>query len=127
RVQQSYVTNTGVTEQTSYCYFVIAVFNIGMSQSGPPTCTQISNGTLTGGNYNTIVWSPPPGATPPIGYWVIRSTGVMFPGSGTVAVNTTVLANTVLTLNDHSNSLNSFVYNPANWANANIQIDDSNY
>src|ERR1019366_2156788 len=67
-VQQSFVTNVGVTGQTTYCYFVVAVFNIGMAQNGPPTCTTVSNSLLSGGNYNTIVWNPPPGATPPIGY-----------------------------------------------------------
>ena len=121
-VVNQFVSNVGTTGGTTYCYFVVAVYNTGMSQPNGGVCTQTSNGTLTGGNYNTITWTAPNSAV--TGYWVVRSTGGGFPGTGTVAVNNSVLSSSTLTLNDQSNSLNSFTYSPANYTNAEFYIDN---
>ena len=118
------VTNVGVTSQVSYCYWVVAVYPIGMSPASAPACTSFSNGTLSVSNYNRVTWSKPPGAVP-TGYWVVRTKGNTFPGSGTVAVNATVLANTVFALNDQSNTLNSFSFVNVPYADGVFSINNT--
>jgi hypothetical protein len=119
------VATVGVTQQVSYCYWVVAVYPIGMSPAAAPACTSLSNGTLSGSNYNRVSWSKPPGAVP-TGYWVVRTTRNTFPGSGTVAVNTLVLASTVFTLNDQSNTLHAFSFKSIPFANGIFSIDNTN-
>jgi hypothetical protein len=126
-VQQVFVTSTGAVGTNTYCYFVVAVYPIGMTTPSNPTCVYNSNGTLSGGNYNSIKWSQNPPGGKPIGYWVIRSTSESFPGSGTVAVNTTVLSPSVFAQNDQTNTLHAFTYVPATWAVAHITLDNLDY
>jgi hypothetical protein len=126
-IQNVSVYTTGVTGGTQYCYFVVAVFNIGMSQPSQPTCIYNSTGTLTGSNFNTVAWqNNPPGGTP-IGFWVVRSTSTTFPGTGTTAVNATMIAATVFTQTDQSNTLNAFVYSPSSWAYSTSGVDNVSY
>jgi hypothetical protein len=126
-VAQTFVTNVGVTGQTSYCYYVVTVYNIGMTSNGPVTCTTSANATLSGGNYNTISWTVPSGGVP-IGYWVIRSNGSgVFPGTGTFSVNATVLSASTLTLNDQSNTLNAWTYLPAGFAYYSIGVNNKDF
>jgi hypothetical protein len=124
----AYVYTTGTTGGTFYCYWVITEWNNGMSQPGPPACLSNSNGTLSGGNFNTIVWNQnPPGGTP-LGFWVVRSTTNTFPGTGTTAVNATIIANTVYGQTDTSNTLNAFTYTPVvGTAVATFAINNKDY
>jgi hypothetical protein len=119
------VTNVGVTAQVSYCYWVVAVYPIGMSPASAPACTSLSNGTLGVSNYNRVTWSKPPGAVP-TGYWVVRARGNTFPGSGTVAVNTVKLASNVFALNDQSNTLHTFSFVNIPYATGVFSIDNTN-
>ncbi len=112
----------GVKGQTNYCYWVVTVYGVGMVMSNASACVANSNGTLTGGNFNTISWNPAIGAT---GYWVIRSTGSTFPGTGTVSVSSSVIASTTFTVNNTSNTLNSFTFSPAGYYNAHIRLENS--
>ena len=118
-VQSLSVGQVGVTGGSSYCYWVVAVFAGGMDAQPKASCTGGSNATLSGSNYNVINWTPASSAT---GYWVVRTVGNSFPGSGTVAVNSTVLAATVTTLNDQSNTLNSFTWTPMATVNATFRL-----
>ncbi len=116
---------TGVTGQTNLCYWVVAVYNTGMTIPNGPFCVTNSNATLTGGNFNTITWQSP--ASTVIGYWVVRSGNSVFPGTGTTAVNTTVLASSVRSQTDQSNTLHSFTFLPASGAVANESIDNQTF
>lgn len=120
---QVYVTNVGATGGTSYCYWVLAVFNSGMSAPGGPACTGTANVTLDSSNYNAVSWNMPPGGSP-IGYWVVRSTGSSFPGSGTDAVNSTVISSSTYVKNDQSNTLNAFTLAPAGYANYSFVLNN---
>jgi hypothetical protein len=124
--QQVFVTTTGTQGSATWCYWVVAVYNIGMSIPGGPACTNVANATLTSGNYNTVTWNPPPGANP-TGYWVIANTSTQFPGTGTDSLTTTVISSSTFSENDQSNTKNSFTYASAPWATGQILIDNQNY
>jgi len=121
------VYTTGATGSTLYCYYVVAVYNAGMGTPSQPTCIYNSNGTLSGSNFNTITWSGTPPGGVPIGWWVLRSTGYSFPGTGTTAVNATVIAAGTYSQTDQSNSLNSFTFSPLSAGYATIGLDNLNY
>lgn len=125
-VTNVFVNNVGTTGNTYYCYWVVAVFPIGMSQPSGPACTTTANSTLTGSNYNTITWTPTAGATA-TGYWVIRNTSNLFPATGTTAVNSSAISASTFTQNDESNTLNAFTYLPVPWANASLSVDNNNH
>lgn len=124
-VNSVYVGSTGVTQQTSYCYWVVAVYNVGMASPISSACTTQANATLTSSNYNTITWSSPgPSVT---GYWVVRSTGSTFPGTGTIAVNSSVLSATTFSQTDQSNTLNAFTFSPAGYAYYSIGVNNKDF
>lgn len=112
---------TGVKGQTNYCYWVVTVYGVGMVASNASVCVTNSNATLTGGNFNTISWQPATGA---IGYWVIRANNSIFPGTGTVSVSASVISATTFTINNTSNTLNSFTFSPAGYFNAHIRLEN---
>src|ERR1035437_3132856 len=119
-VQNVSVANVGVTGNTKYCYFVVTVHSRGMTPGSQFACTYNANDTMDGSNYNVVTWSTPAGGTP-TGYWVVRTTGDTFPGTGTNAVNTTITANTVFTFSDQSTStLHAWVFTPASYGNYQI-------
>ena len=124
-VSNQFISQTGTRGQSTRCYFVVSVYAVGMVAPQGPICTTTSNATLTGGNYNTVTWQTNnPAVT---GFWVIRANSNVFPGTGTTAVNTTVLASTVRTLNDQSNTLHSFTFSAAPTAQNLIGIDNRDY
>lgn len=119
-VQNLSVTTTGIQGGNSFCYWVVAVFPGGMAgQVNRAACLNNSNGTLTSSNFNTVFWSTVTSAT---GYWVLRTVGTSFPGSGTNAVNATVLGPNVSSLQNQSNTLNPFTYAPMATANASFRL-----
>jgi hypothetical protein len=124
-VQQQFVATTGVTGQTFYCYWVVAVYNIGMGTPQANACLSSANATLSSGNYNTISWSAAGSGV--IGYWVVRAASTVFPGSGTVAVNSTVLANTTFSQTDQSNTLNSFTFAPVGQATYQFVLNNKDF
>jgi hypothetical protein len=123
-VTNVFVSTTGVTGQTNHCYWVVAVFQSGMVASQASNCVANSNATLSGSNYNTVSWPLVSGAT---GYWVIRLSTPVFPGTGTVAVNSSVLSATTTSQTDQSNTKNAFTFTPASYANAHIRLDTTGY
>lgn len=124
-VQNQFVSTTGTTGQTSYCYWVVAVYPGGMVQPNGSTCLANANSTLDSSNYNTVTWTSPGSAV--TGYWVVRSTGNGFPGSGTTAVTATVLSASTFSKTDQSNTLNSFTLAPISNASAVIGINTKDY
>jgi len=123
-VTNVFTRTNGVTGQTNHCYWVVAVYPVGMVASQNYSCVSNSNATLSGSNYNTISWPLVVGAT---GYWVVRVSNSVFPGSGTVAVNSSVLSATTSTLNDQSNTKNAFTFTPASYANAHIRLNNGTF
>lgn len=97
------ISHTGTTGTTTYYYFIVAQYPVGGALSQPfPTFD--SNGTLSGGNFNTIFWQPQPRAT---SYDILRSTtpGISLPcaaclvASGNTGTSQTDTSNTVTAYN----------------------------
>ena len=66
------VTNVGATGATTYGYKVVATVAGLLTAASSEGTTTTGNATLTGSNYNRVVWARVSGAT---GYRVYRSTG----------------------------------------------------
>lgn len=124
-VSSQFVATTGTTGQTSYCYWVVPVYPIGMGAPISSACLANANATLDSSNYNTITWQSPSSSV--TGYWVIRSSNATFPGTGTVAVNSSVIAATTFSQTDQSNTLNAFTFSPASYAYYNLGINNKDY
>lgn len=120
-VTSVFANTVGVTGQTNHCYWVVTVYGVGMVASNSFTCVANSNGTLSGSNYNRVSWNLVPGA---VGYWVIRVGTSTFPGTGTVAVNSSILSSTTSFVNDQSNTKNAFTFTPAGYFNAHIRLEN---
>ena len=117
---------TGTAGSTNYYYYVVAVYPIGMVQ--PLGGVWVSNApdALSGSNYVTITWSAPSSSV--TGYWVIRSTSSTFPGSGTNAVNTTVISSSTFTQTDQSTStLHSFTMSGVGTSVINIAVNNKDF
>lgn len=120
-----FVATTGVTGQTNYYYWVVAVYPIGMAAALGPVQVVNANATLDSSNYTTISWQSPSSSV--TGYWVVRSTTPVFPGTGTVAVNSSVIAATTFSQTDQSNTLNSFTFASIPYASSQIQMNNKDF
>src|SRR6266404_573030 len=71
---------TGATGSTSYCYFVVGRYPIGVALPGGPLCVLNGPAALTGSNFITVTWLAP---QPSMTFDVIRLPSATFPASGT--------------------------------------------
>ena len=115
-VTQLGFSQTGTTGFVQYYYQVVVNYPSG-SVIGGIVSVPTSNGTLTGGNYNTISWTGLPGA---LSYEVLRfTTTAGYTGTCTCAVGSTTAP--TVTINDQSNTLSSYTA-PAGAVAASMQF-----
>lgn len=118
-------TTVGTAGSTTYFYWVGVLYPGGVvfNPSGAASCViTTANATLGMSNYDTISWLPvsvPPNTT--INYVVLRNTTATFPGGGTTAVTASTSSTSV---NDQSNSLNSYTYTAAVPFNGGLYLDN---
>jgi hypothetical protein len=112
----------GTPGTTTYYYWVTSNYASGQSSLAGPVSITTANATLSGSNYVQINF----GTNGAASYAVLRTTTNVAPINGT-ATNAVVTASTTNTVNDQSNSLNSFTLNIITSANASIYLDNTNY
>jgi len=104
------VSQVGATGATSYYYWVIANYATASSSPLSYFVTSRSNGTLTGGNYNHVSWSPVTGAA---SYDLLRTTTRTPPVGNCACAVATGISGT--TQDDQANALNGYtvaLFNP---------------
>lgn len=106
QVPSGLAQRTGNPGNTTYFYWVVAKYPVGDAMPAGPYVVLNSADTLSGSNYNTVIWTPALGAT---SYDVLRTTVGQAPsGACNCAVATAVTGSTQA---DQSNSLSAYTVN----------------
>lgn len=109
----------GVSGQTTYYYWVVAIYPRGnVVPLNGPVVIYTANGTLSGGNYVQLAWSAQIGVR---GYAVLRNTTPVFPGTGTTAV---IAYTTATTVNDISNTLIAYTHVPVGTSILELSVNN---
>lgn len=104
---------------STYYYWVIPRFPIGLGAN--PVFAQVINAPtqLTGTNYVQVSWTPVPNA---INYDVLRTTGPTIPSPCTCLIRS---ATTVVSFADNTSAPSVYTYTPANPATGTIYLDNT--